>query len=69
MENGFLCDGKREKEKKEEVKMENGRKYCGILGNINGSNRIISYKYNMYSLICKIAFCSNILININIVSN
>ena len=29
MENGFLCDGKREKEKKKEVKMENGRKYCG----------------------------------------
>ena len=29
MKNGFLCDGKREKEKKEEVKMENGRKYCG----------------------------------------
>ena len=29
MENGFLCDGKREKEKKEGMKMENGRKYYG----------------------------------------
>ena len=51
MENGFLCDGKREKEKKEKVK--SGKmvgNIKGILGNINGSNRIILYKYNMYSL-------------------
>ena len=41
----------------------------GILGNINGNIRIILYKYNMYSLTFSLAFCSNILININIVSN
>ena len=50
MENGFLCDGKREKEKKEKVKWKMVGNIVGILGNINGSIRIILYKYNMYSL-------------------
>ena len=41
----------KEKEKKEKVK--SGKmvgNIKGILGNINGSIRIILYKYNMYSL-------------------
>ena len=43
MENGFLCNRKRENKN---GKMVGNIK--GILGNINGSNRIILYKYNMY---------------------
>ncbi len=39
---------KREKEKVKSGKMVGN--IVGILGNINGSNRIILYKYNMYSL-------------------
>ena len=72
MENGFLCEGKREKEKKK-VKYENGRKYWWkirkMVGNINGNIRIILYKYNMYSLTFSLAFAPILLININIVPN
>ena len=43
----------RKKRKREKGGSKNGKmvgNIVGILGNINGSNRIISYKYNMYSL-------------------
>ena len=72
MENGFLYEGKREKEKKK-VKYENGRKYWWkirkMVGNINGNIRVILYKYNMYSLTFSLAFAPILLININIVPN
>ena len=52
MENGFLCNRKRKRENKNGKMVGNIK---GILGNINGSIRIILYKYNMYSLIFKLA--------------
>ena len=51
MENGFLWWKKRKREKGESKNGKMVGNIKGILGNINGSNRIILYKYNMYSLI------------------